>query len=124
MATSAKRIATAYRGRAGAGTAAVDDPILKRVRAALVELYGDRIERVVLFGSRARGDAGEDSDYDVAVFLRNLSDRWRELDRLADLRADFLRDSEVFIDAKPYPAGAYRDRTTLMREIRREGVDL
>jgi predicted nucleotidyltransferase len=45
------------------------DPVLKRFRAALDVLYGDRIERVVLFGSRARGDAREDSDYDVAVFF-------------------------------------------------------
>ena len=101
-----------------------DDPILRRLRHALDELYGERIERVVLFGSRARGDADDESDYDVAVFLRDLTDRWRELDRLADLRADFLEEADVFIDAKPYPAGAYRDRTTLMREIRREGVDL
>jgi predicted nucleotidyltransferase len=101
-----------------------EDPLLKRLRRALDELYGDRIERVVLFGSRARGDANNESDYDVAVFLNDLADRWRELDQLADLRADFLRKADVFIDAKPYPAGAYRDRTTLMREIRREGVDL
>jgi predicted nucleotidyltransferase len=101
-----------------------DDPTLRRLRRALDALYGDRIERVVLFGSRARGDAGEDSDYDLAVFLHDLTDRWHELDRLADLRADFLEDAGVFIDAKPYPAGAYRDRTTLMREIRRDGVDL
>src|SRR5580692_12096391 len=33
------------------------DPILKRFRASLDALYGDRIERVVLYGSRARGDA-------------------------------------------------------------------
>jgi predicted nucleotidyltransferase len=72
----------------------------------------------------ARGAAAEDSDYDVAVFLRDLTDRWQELDRLADLRTEFLEDADVFIDAKPYPAGAYHDRTTLMREIRREGVDL
>jgi predicted nucleotidyltransferase len=101
-----------------------NDPILRRLRHALDELYGDRIERLVLFGSRARGDAGEDSDYDVAVFLRDIADRWRELDRLADLRTEFLEETGAFIDAKPYPAGAYRDCTTLMREIRREGVDL
>jgi predicted nucleotidyltransferase len=100
------------------------DPILTRLRRALDELYGDRIERVVLFGSRARGDAGEESDYDLAVFLHDLTDRWHELDRLADLRADFLEEADVFVDAKPYSAGAYRDRTTLMQEIRREGIDL
>jgi uncharacterized protein len=105
-------------------TRVTEDPLLKRFRRALDELYGDRIDRVVLFGSRARGNANQESDYDVAVFLNDLTDRWRELDRLADLRADFLENADVFIDAKPYPAGAYRDRTTLMREIRREGVDL
>ena len=105
-------------------TTAALDPILKRVRSALGDLYGDRIERVVLFGSRARGDARKESDYDVAVFLNNLTDRWSELDRLANLRSDFLEDADIFIDVKPYPSGAYRDRTTLMREIRREGIDL
>lgn len=100
------------------------DPVLKRLRAALDALYGDRIERVVLFGSRARGDTHEDSDYDVAVFLENLTDRWQELNRLADVRTEILFEGGAFIDAKPYPAGAYRDRTSLMAEIRRDGVDL
>ena len=57
-----------------------DDPVLKRFRDALDALYGDRIERVVLFGSRARGDAHEDSDYDIAVFLKDLTDRWQEIE--------------------------------------------
>jgi uncharacterized protein len=35
--------------------ATVDDPVLVKFRAALNELYGDRIERIVLFGSQARG---------------------------------------------------------------------
>jgi len=41
-------------------TQAIDDPVLIRFRAALGRLYGDRIERVVLLGSRARGDAQPD----------------------------------------------------------------
>lgn len=65
----------ARRTRAVPGTTA-DDQILRRVRAALDELYGDRIERVVVFGCRARGDAHEESDYDIAVFLKDMTDRW------------------------------------------------
>ena len=38
------------------------DPILRCIRAALLAIYGNRIERLVLFGSRARGDAHADSD--------------------------------------------------------------
>ena len=95
--------------------------ILTRFRVALDELYGDRLERAVLFGSRARGDARPDSDYDVAVFLRDMPDRWRELDRLAELRVRFLDETGAFIDAKPYPAGTQDDRTPLMHEIRLDG---
>lgn len=100
------------------------DPILLRFRAALDELYGDRIDRVVLFGSRARGDSHADSDYDVAIFLKDLPDRWSELDRLARLRVRFLEESGAFFDARPYAATTWRDRSPLMHEIRQDGLDL
>jgi predicted nucleotidyltransferase len=101
-----------------------DDPVLQLFRAALQDIYGSRIERVVLFGSRARGDAREDSDYDVAVFLRDLPDVWAERLRLADLRVDFLDATGAFFDAKPYATDDYQDRTPLMSEIRRDGVEV
>jgi predicted nucleotidyltransferase len=104
--------------------AQIADPILARFRAALGALYGDRLERVVLFGSRARGDAHPDSDYDVAVFLRDLTDRWGEARRLSVIETDILAETGAFIHSMPYPAGAYRQRTPLMHEIRREGIDL
>ena len=102
----------------------LSDPILARFRAALDELYGDSLERAVLFGSRARGDAHQDFDYDVAVFLRDLTDRWREIERLAAIETDILAETGAFIHAMPYRAGSYRERTPLMHEIRREGIDL
>jgi predicted nucleotidyltransferase len=80
------------------------DPVLKRFRAALDTLYGDRIERVVLFGSRARGDARDDSDYDVAVFLKGLADRWQEVDRIVPLVTDILYEEGAFIQAMPHRA--------------------
>jgi len=106
-------------------TKAPDAPTLKRFRAAVNEIYGERVERVVLFGSRARGDAQPDSDYDVAVFLRgDMLDRIAEAYRLADLSTAILEDTGELIHAMPYRAGSYNDRTPLMHEIRREGVDL
>jgi predicted nucleotidyltransferase len=105
-------------------TRQIHDPVLARFRAALDDLYGDQIERVVLFGSRARGDARPDSDYDVAVFLRDMSDRFAELYRLADLSTDILGDTGEFVHAMPYRSSAYDERTPLMREIRREGIEL
>ncbi len=100
------------------------DPVLVRFREALHEVYGDTLERVVLFGSRARGDARPDSDHDVAVFLSCSESFGNEAARLAAIETDILYDTGVVINALPFHAGAYSERTGLMSELRRDGVDL
>ena len=106
-------------------TKAPDDPILKRFRCAMNEIYGGRVARVVLFGSRARRDARPDSDYDIAVFLREMPDRFAELRRLADVSTAILYDTGEVVNALPYREDTYNDpRMPLMHEIRREGVEL
>jgi hypothetical protein len=44
--------------------------------------------------------------------------------RLAQLEADILYDTGALINALPFPAGAYRERTGFMSELRRDGLDL
>jgi uncharacterized protein len=100
------------------------DPVLVRFRRMLKDLYGKQIERVVLYGSRARGDAHDESDYDVAIFLNDFHGRWREIDRIVPVVTDILYEDGAFIRAMPYCAGAYQEHTPLMHEIRREGLDL
>ena len=103
-----------------------NDPVLARFRAAVGELYGERIERVVLYGSRARGDARPDSDYDVAVFLKGLAaSRWGEVRRIADIELAILDEMGATVHAMPYAAGSWRDSSSpLMHEIRKDGLDL
>ncbi|MEO9191408.1 MAG: nucleotidyltransferase domain-containing protein [Acetobacteraceae bacterium] len=101
-----------------------DDPVLKRFRAAVVEIYGRRVKRVMLYGSRARGEHRPDSDYDVAVFLRGTPERAKEMARLAEVETDILYDTGAVINALPFPAAAYRERTGFMSELRKDGLDL
>ena len=100
------------------------DVILSRFRAALDEIYGGRLERVVLFGSRARGHARPDSDYDVAVFITDAGTFAEESARLAAVSTDILFDTGAVISATPFLAGAYRERTGFMHELRKDGLDL
>ena len=56
-----------------------------RYRAQVLEAFPGRVERIVLFGSRVRAEAREDSDWDFAVYLDHAPDedeqrRLREID--------------------------------------------
>ena len=101
-----------------------NDPVLTRFRGAVTEIYGERVERVVLYGSRARGEHRPESDYDLAVFLRDMPERAKEMARLAELETDILYDTGAVINALPFPADAYRERTGFMSELRKDGRDL
>jgi predicted nucleotidyltransferase len=100
------------------------DPVLARFRAALAETYGTQVERVILFGSRARGDAEADSDYDLAVFLKEPESFWLESGRLAEIETNILYDTGAVINALPFASGAYDASTPLMHEVRRDGLEL
>jgi predicted nucleotidyltransferase len=101
------------------------DPIIDRIRSALRDAYGERLERVVLYGSRARGDASEESDYDIAVFIERIGSNWEEFNKLADIELTILEDTGLAIHTMPYPAGSWAHPSApLMYEIRRDGVDL
>jgi predicted nucleotidyltransferase len=49
-----------------------NDPVLAEIVRRLVEVLEP--ERIYLFGSRARGDAGMDSDYDLMVVVPELAE--------------------------------------------------
>lgn len=84
-------------------------------------------ERLILFGSRARGQASEDSDYDLAVIIRDLSDRRYVRRVLSDLAYDHIL-SGLFIRPIPLPPDYLephgRRLTELAEDIVRDGVEV
>jgi predicted nucleotidyltransferase len=83
-----------------------DDPgeglrIAEEAARQLQAAYGERLRKVVLFGSWVRGKAHEESDVDLIVVLDQLIDRARERDRLVDVLYDLEVDSRRAIQAFP-----------------------
>jgi predicted nucleotidyltransferase len=54
-------------GTKGLKAPSADDPVLQEIVRRLVAIY--RPERIYLFGSAARGDAGPESDFDLMVVV-------------------------------------------------------
>jgi antitoxin ChpS len=91
--------------------------------------YRDNLVTVVLFGSQARDDANEDSDVDVGVILKDISDRRSVRDRLSDLAYDVLLDSGVDIQAVALTKEQWAQpdaftNPSLIRAMRRDGVTI
>jgi predicted nucleotidyltransferase len=98
--------------------------------AAVRQHYGSRLIDVLLFGSRARGEARPDSDADVAVILQNGDWQfWEEQWTLAGLAYDVLLDHGLFIQPWPIPRSAWELPSTyrkqgFIEEIQKDGLRL
>jgi len=93
------------------------------VVADLRELYGSRLVEVLLYGSRARGDAHPDSDVDLAVVLDAVASPWEELRRMDDILWRHTLASGLTVSATPVSAEAWRaERGSFVRAARAEGV--
>ena len=100
------------------GVRLATDPILKRdpkLRAVverLAEAY--RPERIYLFGSVARGDAGADSDYDLLVVVQDDAPPERRRSRLA---YQALRGTGVAADVLVWTRSAFDSRLHLRASL-------
>jgi len=100
-------------------------PILEELKREFEAIYGDRLVKMILFGSQARGDADDGSDVDVLVVLRGPVNDWEEGDRTSEatarvcLRHDVLVE-RFFVSDEEYAAAP----VSLLRNVQREGVAL
>ncbi|HLA64926.1 MAG TPA: nucleotidyltransferase domain-containing protein [Rhodothermales bacterium] len=102
------------------------------VRAALAEAkawlaahYGERLERVVLYGSHARGDAGPDSDLDLLVVLRGGYEPYAEIKGTLPLYHELLDRYDVLVSIQPYSEGEAADLgNPFMWNVADEGVEV
>ena len=99
--------------------------ILPDLKARLRERYGDRLVKLVLFGSHARGQATEDSDIDVLAVLKEIKNAGDELFQASEDAADVSFDYETLIGLVLASEGEYLTRNTpLLLNVRREGVEI
>jgi predicted nucleotidyltransferase len=96
---------------------------LHHFAAAMRSLYGSRLGQLVLYGSRARGDAVGDSDVDVLVILDRYDDFWTEHDRIVDAGIRTCLEFDVVVSGVPATVEEFEHGgSSLILNARREGV--
>ncbi len=71
--------------------------VLREFRQGLESRYRDRLVRLVLFGSQARGEAGERSDIDVMLVLSGHVEPSDEIRRTSARRSSLCLKHDVVI---------------------------
>lgn len=97
--------------------------LLDQLQQHLKALYGERLCKVMLFGSHARGEARSDSDVDILVVLQGTVNSGREVIRSSEFLAELALEYDkviscLFMDelrlmTRPGP---------LLRSIQKEGI--
>jgi predicted nucleotidyltransferase/HEPN domain-containing protein len=101
----------------------IDDPReLDRVVRRLVERF-DPIA-IYLFGSRARGDAGDDSDYDLMLVLADDNTRVRSRQAVWDTARSDRIDVNAFLSRGGAFAWRRHEVGTLEHEVEVDGIRL
>lgn len=101
---------------------------LKAYQDYLLEKFPDTIERIVLFGSKARGDSTSPSDLDMLVVVRSddtdfstVEDRWRDVTRGAhEIGFQYGLDISVIVRSHRQ----MQEWTPLLAHIHQDGIEL
>jgi len=97
--------------------------ILKEIKRYLKERYGEKIRKVILYGSYARGEATEDSDVDVMVVISDDLNT-RDVERYIDpFVADILLEKKELVSVIVVKESVYEnEESDIIMNVHREGV--
>ena len=99
--------------------------LLNELKSSLVNLYGDRLFSLILFGSQARGEATPDSDIDVMAVLNDPVNVAEEIYRMSDIGWHFMNEYGELVSIIPTAKSAFLDSAiSFVRVVKREGIEL
>jgi predicted nucleotidyltransferase len=100
------------------------DPVIVDCANQLKQALGERLRELWLYGSRARGEARSDSDYDLLVLLDRDAAELRE--RILDVQVDMLDRHDALVTTLLHTEDDWRQQQgyPLAINIAREAVRL
>ena len=97
--------------------------ILHKVKQSLSKFYQDQLEKIILYGSQARGDATEYSDIDILVVLKSAINPYDEIDKTSEIIADLCLEYNVVISRHFISSEKFENQDTpFIYNVKKEGI--
>ena len=105
-----------------ADSSGFQDGMIVRLRDRVRSRLGKHLRRIILFGSRARGDAHPDSDYDLLVVVDEVNSNVK--DTIDEIAGEMLYEFGIVVSAFPTSEESVQAHpySPLLMNIAREGV--
>jgi predicted nucleotidyltransferase len=102
--------------------AKLTEEFVKEIRG----LYQHRLDKVILFGSYARGEQTEDSDIDYLVVLNDKEIRpYSEINNMSEITFDLSLKYEVSVSAIPTTREKLEAKISpLMGNVYKDGIEI
>lgn len=99
--------------------------ILTIIKNYFQQEYKERLFRIILYGSQARGVATANSDIDILVVLQDPVDASLEIEHTSQFIAQLCLDRNVLISRLFLPRSRFEtENSPLLRNIRQDGITI
>lgn len=98
---------------------------MKELKQGLLEIYGEKLKGVYLYGSYARGDYRTGSDVDVMILLSDFENYWKELNHSSQLTSDISLKYDVTVSRlllKEIQWQTEKNERPIIYNIQKEGL--
>lgn len=100
--------------------------VLEKVKGVSEQLFGEDLNRIIRYGSYARGDNTEESDIDIMIVLNCDTDKVKKLRSLTtEMASDISLEQEVFLSILLRDKKHFEDNIDFLpfyQNIMREGI--
>jgi len=97
--------------------------LINQIKAHLIEMYGGKIKKIILYGFCVRGEAAKDSDIDILVLVDQSLNPFEVRESLSDLLFDILLEEGELVSVIAVPEHLYENyNSPFMLNVRKEGL--
>jgi predicted nucleotidyltransferase len=98
-------------------------PILSLFKSGVSGIYGNKLRRVILYGSYARGSAGSHSDIDLMIVLSEMNSAFEEIEKLNEIKFRIALENDVFISTNPVTEEAFeKAELPIFKNVQKDGI--